>query len=62
MAMEELAWETFGPAEQDSSDRDIDALHVLPLTMVSVESEAPREFKLIKNRFAIFSDLIGMKN
>ncbi len=53
MAMEELAWETFGPAEQDSSDRDIDALHILPLTTVPVESEAPRELKLIKNRFVL---------
>ncbi len=49
MATEELAWETFGPAEQESLARDIDALHVLPLAMLPVESEALRELKLIKN-------------
>ncbi len=49
MATEELDWETFGPPETDTPDRDIDALHILPLAMVPVQSEALRELKLIKN-------------
>lgn len=49
MATEELAWETFRPAEAGTPDCDIDALHVLPLAMLPLESEALRELKLIKN-------------
>ena len=47
--MEDLAWETIGPAYDDTPDRDMDALHTLPLSMVPVESEALRKLKLIKN-------------
>lgn len=49
MATEELAWEIFRPAEENTPDRDIDALHVLPLAMLPLESEALCELKLIKN-------------
>ena len=38
MATEELAWETFRPAEAGTPDCDIDALHVLPLAMLPLES------------------------
>jgi hypothetical protein len=49
MATEELAWEPIRQATEIASDRDMDALHILPLSSVPVESPSLQQLKLIKN-------------
>ncbi len=49
MAMEELAWEPMRATFSEVLDRDMDGLHILPLSMTPLESSSLRQLKMIKN-------------